>query len=215
MFAPQKAEMEFSPEIRDGLEQLFRWRRDVRRFRKDPIRPGLVEDLLTQADTAPSVGLSQPWRWLRVTNQDRRTQVRKKFEKANADAMASYPDDRQKPYATLKLSGLVEAPEHIAVFCDDATAQGAGLGTKTMPETRRYTCVCAIYQLWLAARAQGVGLDWVSILDPNQLTVDRDVPRNWRFIVHFCLGYPEEDRDDPELERAGWETRRTVEPLIR
>ena len=113
--------MEFGPEIRDGLDQLFRWRRDVRHFQSKPIPPGLIDDLLAQADTAPSVGLSQPWRWVRVFDPDRRSQVAENFQTANAEALAACADDRQKIYAKLKLSGLEQAPEHLAVFCDDAT----------------------------------------------------------------------------------------------
>lgn len=207
--------MEFGPEIRDGLDQLFRWRRDVRHFQPTPIQPGLIDDLLAQADTAPSVGLSQPWRWVRVTSPDRRALVCQNFQTANAQALAACADDRRQVYAKLKLSGLEEAPEHLAVFCDDATPQGAGLGARTMPETRRYSTVCAIFQLWLSARARGLGLGWVSILDPDQLTKDLEVPQDWHFIAYLCLGYPQKAHDDPELQRAGWETRRTIPPLIR
>ncbi|MEM7057740.1 MAG: 5,6-dimethylbenzimidazole synthase [Pseudomonadota bacterium] len=207
--------MEFGPEIRDGLDQLFRWRRDVRHFQPTPIQSGLIEDLLRQADTAPSVGLSQPWRWVRVTSPERRAMVRRNFQAANSDALARCRDDRRQIYARLKLSGLDEAPEHLAVFCDEATSQGAGLGAQSMPETRRYSVICAIFQLWLAARARGLGLGWVSILSPDQLTRDLDVPDDWHFIAYLCLGYPQETHDDPELERAGWESRRTVKPLIR
>ena len=207
--------MEFGPEIRDGLDQLFRWRRDVRHFQGTPVPPGLINDLLAQADTAPSVGLSQPWRWIRVVDPNRRARVTGNFQAANAEALAACADDRRQVYAKLKLSGLEDAPEHLAVFCDEATTRGGGLGTRTMPETRRYSCVCAIFQFWLAARAHGLGVGWVSILDPLRLTEDLDVPKDWHFIAYLCLGYPQEAHDDPELERAGWETRRTIPPLIR
>lgn len=207
--------MHFSPELRDGLDRLFAWRRDVRRFRSDPVCPGLIDALLAQADTAPSVGLSQPWRWMHVRSDEARAAVRANFEAANADALASYAEDRAALYAGLKLSGLDQAPVHLAVFCDEATEQGAGLGARTMPEMRRYSCVCAIFQLWLAARAHGIGLGWVSILDPDRLNRDLDVPDDWTFIAYLCLGVPQEEHEDPELERAGWDARRQIPALIR
>ena len=207
--------MEFGPDMRDGLDRLFRWRRDVRRFRRDPVDPELVEHLLEQAALAPSVGLSQPWRWVLVESVRNRTAIRANFTAANADALASYDEDRAESYAGLKLAGLDEAPVHLAVFCDEQTRQGAGLGAATMPETRRYSVVCAISQLWLAARAHGLGLGWVSILDPDRVRLDLDLPDAWHFIAYLCLGYPEEEHEDPELERAGWETRRAIPALVR
>lgn len=207
--------MEFGPDVREGLSRLFRWRRDVRHFRSDPISPDILNSLLTEADIAPSVGLSQPWRWVQVCSPEARAAVRANFETANADALAAQDDCRQGLYARLKLAGLDQAPVQIAAFCDEGTEQGHGLGARTMPEMRRYSVVCAIFQLWLAARAQGIGLGWVSILDPDCLTRDLDVPADWRLVGYLCLGYPAGEHDDPELERAGWETRRAIPPLTR
>ncbi len=207
--------MQFGPEIREGLDRLFRWRRDVRRFRTDPVPEPLLGRLLALADTAPSVGLSQPWRWVRVESAEARAAVRANFETANAEALASYEGAQADSYAHLKLAGLDLAPVQLAVFCDDETEQGKGLGAASMPETRRYSVVGAIYQLWLAARAEGVGLGWVSILDPARLARDLDAPKGWTFIAYLCLGIPEEEHEDPELERAGWETRRAIPALIR
>lgn len=207
--------MEFSQTFREGLDRLFRWRRDVRRFRTDPLPEAQVQRLLAAAESAPSVGLSQPWRWVMVQSPHLRTRVRDNFEAANRDALQSYADDRAKLYTTLKLSGLAQAPVQIAAFCDDTTQKGAGLGVATMPETRRYSVVGAIYHLWLAARAEGVGLGWVSILDPVQLTRDLETPDGWTFIAYLCLGLPEEAHEDPELERAGWEVRASAPALIR
>ncbi|MFN3281495.1 MAG: 5,6-dimethylbenzimidazole synthase, partial [Tabrizicola sp.] len=107
----------------------------------------------------------------------------------------------------LKLSGMVEAPIHLAVFCDETTTKGAGLGAGSMPETRAYSVVGAIIHLWLALRAEGLGLGWVSILDPQRLSRDLDVPDGWRFIAYLCIGWPEQEDTVPELERAGWESR--------
>ncbi|MDH3668608.1 MAG: nitroreductase family protein, partial [Paracoccaceae bacterium] len=100
------------------------------------------------------------------------------------------------------------------VFCDEETGQGSGLGAGTMPEMRRYSVVCAVMQLWLSARAEGLGAGWVSILDPDRLTRDLDVPDAWRLIAYLCLGWPEEEQADPELERAGWEDRRGIDNRV-
>ena len=113
-------------------------------------------------------------------------------------------------YAKLKLSGLVEAPRHFAVFCDEATKQGAGLGRKTMPETLRYSAVLAVHSLWLAARAHGVGIGWVSILDPEALKRCLEVPKEWSLVAYICLGYAVEDSIVPELQRVGWQARDTI-----
>ena len=207
--------MEFGPDLRDGLDRLFRWRRDVRRFHRDPVDPALVQHLLEQAALAPSVGLSQPWRWVLVERPETRAAVKANFEGANRDALAAYDGDKVARYAALKLAGLGEAPVHLAVFCDEETTQGSGLGAATMPETRRYSVVCAISQLWLSARAHGLGLGWVSILDPQRLCADLDVPDAWHFVAYLCLGTPQEAHEDPELERAGWETRRAIPALVR
>ncbi|MEX0309151.1 MAG: 5,6-dimethylbenzimidazole synthase, partial [Tateyamaria sp.] len=110
-------------------------------------------------------------------------------------------------YSQLKLSGMEDAPEHLAIFCDDQTAQGHGLGAATMPEMRRYSVVGAITLMWLAARAEGLGMGWVSILDPDRLCRDLDVPDGWALVAYMCVGWPEDQSSTPELERAGWEQR--------
>jgi 5,6-dimethylbenzimidazole synthase len=135
-------------------------------------------------------------------------------EAANTEALKGYAGEQARLYASLKLSGMREAPVQIAVFCDEATEQGSGVGARTMPETRRYSVVCAIMQLWLAARAEGLGLGWVSILDPDRLARDLSVPENWRLIAYLCLGWPEEEHIDTELERVGWEHRRGIDNRV-
>lgn len=191
------------------LEDLYRWRRDVRRFRTDPLDPALLDGLLALAALAPSVGNSQPWRFVKVDDPSRRAAVRVSFERANAAALAAYEGERAATYARLKLSGLDKAPVHLAAFVDEATAAGQGLGRRTMPETLAYSVVGAVHALWLAARAHGVGVGWVSILDPLEVRRVLDVPESWRLVAYLCVGYPEEEHADPELERHGWQQRRT------
>ena len=130
------------------------------------------------------------------------------FEAANAQALAGYDGDRAAVYAGLKLSGMREAPVHLAVYCDEDTDTGPGLGAGTMPEMRRYSVVASVMQFWLLARAHGLGAGWVSILDPARLARDLDTPDAWRLVAYLCVGWPEADSDTPELERQGWEVRR-------
>ncbi|QCO57968.1 5,6-dimethylbenzimidazole synthase (plasmid) [Pseudorhodobacter turbinis] len=185
----------------------MRWRRDVRRFRTDPVEAAVLDRCLSAFSLAPSVGLSEPWRVIAVESDAARAAALANFEVANAEALAGYSTEKAKLYAGLKLSGMREAPVHLAVFSDDGTAKGAGLGAKTMPETRAYSVVGAITLFWLAARAEGLGIGWVSILDPVQLAQDLDVPDDWRLIGYLCVGWPEAEAQTPELERAGWEQR--------
>jgi 5,6-dimethylbenzimidazole synthase len=197
----------FDDDFRRRFRELLIWRRDVRRFLTTPLPDGLLEDLLKLASLAPSVGLSEPWRFVRVETPHVRDRITVEFESANADALAGLSGDRAALYAKLKLAGLREAPVHLAVFTDRGTGKGHGLGRQTMPETLDYSVVAAIHTLWLAARTVGVGLGWVSILDPARVTRILEVPECWSLTAYLCLGYPEEEMDFPELERAGWEKR--------
>ncbi|HTO62523.1 MAG TPA: 5,6-dimethylbenzimidazole synthase [Bradyrhizobium sp.] len=199
---------QFDAAFRVRLHELFCWRRDVRRFRPDALPEGMLERLIEIACTAPSVGLSQPWRFVLVEDSARRQAVRANFQAANAEALGAYSGERAQRYAALKLAGLTEAPCHLAVFADRDTSVGHGLGRRSMPETAEYSAVAAIFSLWLAARAEGLGVGWVSILDPTAIATALDIPTHWRFVGYFCIGYPEAADDCPELERAGWEQRR-------
>jgi 5,6-dimethylbenzimidazole synthase len=204
----------FDAAFRARFRELVLWRRDVRRFRKDPIPRERIDALLELASHAPSVGLSQPWRFVYVDSPDRRQAVVKSFMDANERALAGYSGEKHTIYATLKLEGLKEAPVHLAVFSDDATHTGSGLGQQTMPETVHYSIVAAVQTLWLGARADGIGMGWVSILDPKVVKRVLDVPSTWNLVAYLCLGFPIEEHLDPELERQGWEVRTDLTKLI-
>ncbi len=206
--------MDFDDQFRARLHDLLVWRRDVRRFRTDPLPPGTLERLIAIACLAPSVGLSQPWRFVSVDSPQRRSAILADFTACNAAALASYGGARADRYAALKLAGLAEAPSQLAVFADRETPTGHGLGRHTIPERADYSVVAAVTAMWLAARAEGIGMGWVSILDPVRVKAILDVPQAWRFIGYFCLGYPEAKHDAPELERAGWERRRPSESFM-
>ena len=198
----------FTPALRDGLIDLLTWRRDIRAFRRDALPAGAIERLVAIASLSPSVGLSEPWRFVIIDDPARRAAVRLNFEAANEEALTSQDPSRQALYARLKLAGLDDAPAQIAVFCDPGEAQGHGLGRRTMPSALDHSVAIAIHTLWLAARLEGIGLGWVSILDPAPLNALFDVPDGWRFIGYLCLGYPVTEDDCPTLQRAGWEHRR-------
>src|SRR6202050_3968879 len=212
--AATKRSVSFDAAFRARLRDLLVWRRDVRRFRTDPLPDGTLEALVELACLAPSVGLSQPWRFVIVEDDAIRAAIRKNFEACNADALAAQSPQRASLYARLKLAGLEEAPSHFAVFADRSTSQGHGLGRHTMPEMIEYSAVTAVHTIWLAARAQGIGMGWVSILDPLAIATLLQVPPEWKFIGYFCLGYPQADDTTPELEQSGWERRRLPSTVI-
>lgn len=203
----------FPEDFQSELTRLLRWRRDVRRFRTDPVEQALLTECLDAFLLAPSVGLSEPWRVVRVESETARTAAYENFKTANAEALAGYGGDKAKTYAGLKLSGMSDAPVQLAIYCDEATDKGSGLGAKTMPEMRRYSVVGAINLFWLTTRARGLGVGWVSILDPDQLNADLNVPSDWSLVAYLCVGWPEDVSETPELEQLGWEDRRKALPI--
>jgi 5,6-dimethylbenzimidazole synthase len=206
---------EFDNAFRANFAELLAWRRDVRHFRtEESPDEAMLAELFDLAALAPSVGNCQPTRFVRVEDKARRSSIRANFEAANHDALSDYTGQRAALYARLKLAGLSDAPIQLAVFCDEATEQGHGLGARTMAETRRYSTVCALHTFWLAARARGLGVGWVSILDPNAIARALDVPRAWTFIAYLCVGFPREEHLIPELERLGWQARE-AHPVLR
>ena len=197
----------FDAAFRARFADLLAWRRDVRRFRADAVPEHLFATALDLAALAPSVGNCQPTRFVRVDDVSRRASIIANFEAADAEALAGYSGERAHAYASLKLAGLREAPIHLAVFCDEETTQGHGLGVRTMPQMRRYSSVCALHTLWLAARMVGLGVGWVSILDPAAVHPALDIPETWSFIAYLRIGWPREEHMTPELERVGWQAR--------
>src|SRR3984957_9387791 len=161
---------QFDAGFRTTFADLLAWRRDVRQFRSHTAPDdATLPELFDLAALAPSVGNCQPTRFVRIDDKARRADIRANFEAANRDALSAYAGERAALYAKLKLAGLNDAPIQLAVFCDEATEDGHGLGARTMPETRRYSAVCALHTFWLAARVRGLGVGWVSILDPGAI----------------------------------------------
>src|SRR5260221_3283884 len=166
----------FDAAFRQAFRDLVLWRRDVRRFRRDPVDRALLQSLHERANHAASVGHCQAWRFVLVESAQCRNAVKSSFVRANAKALEGYDGEQRARYVRLKLEGLEDAPVHLAVFADEATEAGSGLGRQTMPQTLQYSVVAAIQTLWLAARAEGLGLGWISILEPERLCGRREVP---------------------------------------
>ena len=179
----------------------------MRHFRSDPIAEAELERLFALAHQAPSVGLSQPWRFVRIVTPALREALAAHVDEEAARAGHRYAGGRRDLYDGLKLHGLREAPVVLSAWCDEGTESGHGLGAVTMPEMRRYSCVMAIHTLWLAARTRGIGMGWVSILDPSTVAAMLEAPADWSCLGLLCLGRPVEDLAEPELQQRGWESR--------
>lgn len=197
--------MQFSPDESATLLRILRWRRDVRHFRPDPVNEVVLERLRATMDCAPSVGNARPWRVIRVEDAGLRSAVRANFMRCNAEAAKLYCGERHAEYLALKLAGLEIAPVQLAVFTVVNPEAGHGLGRQTLPETLRQSTAMAVHTLWLAARAENLGLGMVSILEPHEIETLLDVPKGWEFAAYLCLGHPEFMDDTPLLHRTGWQ----------
>jgi 5,6-dimethylbenzimidazole synthase len=207
--------MDFNESERAAVYRAISARRDVRRgFVNRPLPEELLQRLLAAAHSAPSVGLMQPSRFIVIRDFSTRTAVHNIFEEANRRAASTYQGERAEQYAALKLEGILEAPQNLCVVCDTQSECGHKLGRHTMPETAVYSTVCAVQNLWLAARAEGVGVGWVSILDPTRLCTLLRIPDHVLPVAYLCLGYVDQFATEPELERSGWEKRVALKTTV-
>lgn len=205
----------FDENERNAVYRAIRERRDVRRgFLPEPVPDELLHRLLEAAHNAPSVGLMQPWRFIVVRDLAVRQKVHEIFLKANKQAMANYEGEQQQNYSGMKLEGILEAPQNLCIVCDSQSNQGHQLGRRTMPETAIYSAVCAVQNLWLAARAEGIGVGWVSILEPHSLRSTLKIPEQITPVAYLCLGYVDAFSKEPDLERAGWEKRTPLKSVL-
>ncbi|ADW69644.1 5,6-dimethylbenzimidazole synthase [Granulicella tundricola] len=207
--------MDFSADERGAVYRAIAERRDVRRgFLPEAVPDEVMMRVLGAAHAAPSVGLMQPSRFVVVRDVAVRTAVREAFLAANASAKEAYEGERRELYDGLKLEGILEAPQNVCVLCDACSDQGHGLGRQTMPEAAIYSTVCAVQNLWLAGRVEGIGVGWVSILDMAKLREILGVPERLTVVAYLCVGYVGEFGRGPELERVGWESRRGLEGAV-
>ncbi len=197
----------------DFYEALY-GRRDVRRFRSDPVPDEVLRRMLDAAHHAGSVGLMQPWNFLVIRSSDVRRRVFEVFRSENVEAAGRYSGERRTLYESLKLQGILEAPLNLAITCDRNRRGPHVLGRNSDPDTDLYSTCCAVQNLWLAGRAEGVGVGWVSILDPKAVGAILGLPEGVVLVAYLCMGYPVEFRDRPMLEEVGWESRTPLEDVV-
>ena len=189
-------------------------RRDIRDFRPDLVPPEVLRRILDAAHHAGSVGLMQPWNFLILRSGAIRHRVYEVFQAENARASARFEGDRRSLYESIKLQGILDAPLNLAVACHRGRRGPHVLGRNSRREPDAYCPCCAVQNLWLAARAEGVGVGWVSILDPDTIASLLGFPDDVMLVAYLCVGYPVEFADRPLLERIGWETRTPLEDVV-
>lgn len=177
----------------------------MRHFLTDPVAPEMAEELRRAMDCAPSVGNARPWRVFSVESPDMRRSVHAIFRDANREAAQIYDDSRAAQYRNLKLEGIATAPLQLTIFTDTAPEEGHGLGRQSMAATLEHSTAMAVQNLNLAARALGLGVGMVSILDPQEMERLFAVPDDWRFSLYLCIGWPCFSDDTPLLHRSGWQ----------
>jgi 5,6-dimethylbenzimidazole synthase len=205
---------DFSDADRETLYRVIGSRRDVRAFRRDPVPDDVLARILQAGHQAPSVGFMQPWNFIVIRDQVTRARVRGIFLRENERAATNYAGDRADLYRALKLEGLEDAPINLCVTCDRTRGGPHVLGRNTIIDTDLYSTCCAVQNLWLAARAEGVGVGWVSILDNDALRGVLGIPEHVVPVAYLCVGYPREFLDTPELERRGWASRLPLEDVV-
>ena len=188
-------------------------RRDIRHFRTAPIPDDALARIIQAAHHGPSVGFMQPWDFILIKDAQVRGQVKDLFEKERQAAACFFDEPRRSHYLSLKLEGIMEAPVNVCVTCDSTRADEV-LGRNAVPEADVYSTCCAIQNLWLAARCEGIGVGWVSILKSRQLRQILGIPAHILPVAYLCLGYPTQFYEQPMLESAGWRERQPVDPLI-
>ncbi|MBW0148364.1 MULTISPECIES: 5,6-dimethylbenzimidazole synthase [Marinobacter] len=205
----------FSDDERRGLYRAIHERRDVRsQFLPDPVPTDVLARLLRAAHHAPSVGFMQPWDFLVIDSVEVRARVLAIFDAENDKAAHNYQGDRQQTYRSLKLQGILESPLNLCITCDRSRGGAHVLGRNSIVETDLFSTCLAVQNLWLAARAEGIGVGWVSILDQHQLAKTLDLPENVYPLAYLCLGYVSEFLDQPELQAKGWRSRLPLNGLV-
>lgn len=205
----------FSDAERRGLYRAIHERRDVRsQFLPDPIAPEILARLLKAAHHAPSVGFMQPWDFIVVESREVRESVLAMFEEENKKAAERFEGERQERYKGLKLQGILESPINLCITCDRSRGGTHVLGRNSILETDLFSTCLSVQNLWLAARAEGIGVGWVSILDQEQLKTTLNLPEQVYPVAYLCLGYVSEFLDQPELEAKGWRSRLPLKELV-
>ncbi|HEX5483329.1 MAG TPA: 5,6-dimethylbenzimidazole synthase [Terriglobia bacterium] len=205
----------FSEPEKQGVYNAIYKRRDIRRqFLPDPVPDELLRRLLDAAHHAGSVGFMQPWSFIVIRSIEVRKRIKHLFEQANERAEKVFQGERRNLYTSLKLEGILESPVNLCVTCDPTRRGPHVLGRHSIRETDVYSTCCAIQNLWLAARAEGIGVGWVSIFDSHELGSVLNIPEQVIPVAYLCMGYVSEFPPQPELETAGWLPRMPLDELV-
>ncbi|MBB0230673.1 nicotinate-nucleotide--dimethylbenzimidazole phosphoribosyltransferase, partial [Streptomyces calidiresistens] len=200
---------------REAVHRLMRDRRDIRNgFRPDPIPHEVLLRVLEAAHTAPSVGHSQPWDFVIIRSEETRTRVHELAQRQRDVYAQSLPRARAKQFRELKIEAILDTPVNIVVTADPTRGGRHTLGRHTQPQMAPYSSALAVENLWLAARAEGLGVGWVSFFDERELVRSLDLPDHLEVVAYLCVGYVDEFPEEPELARAGWSRRRPLSWVV-
>jgi len=206
---------ELTTEEKDLIQRLIRARRDIRKFRPDPVPMEKLRRILEAAHAAPSVGFMQPWNFILIESLETRQKIKESFEQINTwEKRKLEGSSKSALYNSLKLEGIMESPLNIAVTCNHSRDGSYVLGRAPMPETAPYSVCLAIENLWLAARSEGIGVGWVSLLDKAAVQNILGLPAGVELIAYLCVGYPQEFSPIPLLQEVGWKERERLDSLI-
>ncbi|MGQ3413359.1 5,6-dimethylbenzimidazole synthase [Natrinema sp. LN54] len=207
--------VDFTAAERDAVYKTIYARRDIRRFRDEPIPDDVLERVIAAAHHAPSVGFSQPWDFVVVRDEGTKADIASIAERAIAAAREGYEEPKRAAFADLKLEGIRESPVNVCVTCDPTRDAPHVLGRSSMKRTDVYSTCLAVQNLWLAARAEGVGVGWVSVLYPYEVQEILGIPPHVKPVAYLCLGYPADGfPDEPVLQQEGWRDRLDVDALV-
>ncbi len=206
---------DFSPEEKDGFYKAVFSRRDVRsHFTSEPIDDKVLSKILNAAHHAPSVGFSQPWNFILIKDRKARKAVKDSFDKEMERSSNLIEDPKRSKYLSLRLEGILDSALNLCVTYDPSKFGPFVIGRSSIPETGLYSVCCAIQNLWLAARAEGIGVGWVSILSNDDLKKVLSIPEHVVPVAYLCLGHVTDFAERPDLETAGWLNRLALKDVI-
>jgi nicotinate-nucleotide--dimethylbenzimidazole phosphoribosyltransferase len=205
----------YEPAVRDAVHRVIRERRDIRNgFRSDPIPHDVLLRVLEAAHTAPSVGHSQPWDFVVIRSEKTREKMHELAMQQREAYAKSLPKARARQFRELKIEAILDTPVNIVVTADPTRGGRHTLGRHTQPQMAPYSSALAVENLWLAARAEGLGVGWVSFFDERQMVAELGLPEHLEVVAYLCVGYVDEFPDEPELMQAGWSQRRPLSWVV-